>query len=167
MSGKLRTAAEIGRPSTEDGSAIWRIARDSGTLDLNSSYAYLLWCRDFADTSAVVRVDDDVVGFVIGFIRPSEQHTLVVWQIAVEESSRGNGFAGRLLDHLVDRLAVRYLETSITADNTASIALFESLAERRGAVVERAELFHAEQFPDDHDTENLYRIGFPAEVGAP
>lgn len=42
-------------PRIEDGAAIWRIARDSGSLDLNSSYSYLLWCRDFADTTVVAR----------------------------------------------------------------------------------------------------------------
>lgn len=34
---------------------MWRIARDSQALDLNSSYSYLLWCRDFAGTSLVAR----------------------------------------------------------------------------------------------------------------
>ncbi|MGY5138554.1 diaminobutyrate acetyltransferase, partial [Streptomyces nigrescens] len=41
---------KLDTPRVEDGAAIWRIARDSKTLDLNSSYSYLLWCRDFAAT---------------------------------------------------------------------------------------------------------------------
>ena len=45
----------IDRPHVVDGAALWRIAKDSGNLDLNSSYSYLLWCRDFAGTSAVAR----------------------------------------------------------------------------------------------------------------
>lgn len=45
-------------PRVEDGAAIWRIARDSKALDLNSSYSYLLWCRDFAATSVVARDAD-------------------------------------------------------------------------------------------------------------
>lgn len=40
---------------------MWRIARDSGVLDLNSSYAYLLWCTDFPSTSAVARVDGEPI----------------------------------------------------------------------------------------------------------
>ncbi|MFD5542176.1 diaminobutyrate acetyltransferase, partial [Streptomyces sp. NPDC127079] len=35
----------VDRPSVTDGAALWRIAKDSGNLDLNSSYSYLLWCR--------------------------------------------------------------------------------------------------------------------------
>ncbi len=159
----------IEKPSAGDGSALWRIARDSGKLDLNSSYAYLLWCRDFADTSAVVRVGGEVVGFVIGFIRPADPATVVVWQIAVDAGQRGRGFAGKLLDHLVERLAdhgVRYVETTITPDNTASIALFDALARRWGAVREATALFAEDAFPDDHDREDLHRIGplLPAAV---
>ena len=49
-------------PTKADGAALWRIARDSQKLDLNTPYAYLLWCRDFADTSVVAKVDGQPVG---------------------------------------------------------------------------------------------------------
>jgi L-2,4-diaminobutyric acid acetyltransferase len=149
----------IDRPSTEDGAAIWRIARDSGKLDLNSSYAYLLWCHDFADTSAVARVDGDVVGFVIGYRRPVAPDTVVVWQIAVDAGQRGKGTAAALLDALVRRTGVRQVETTITPDNEVSNALFRSLADRWGAQMRVAGEFAAGEFPDEHETEVLYRIG--------
>jgi L-2,4-diaminobutyric acid acetyltransferase len=149
----------IDRPSTRDGAAIWRIARDSRKLDLNSSYAYLLWCHDFADTSAVARVGDDVVGFVIGYRRPAAPDTVVVWQIAVDAGQRGRGTAAALLDDLVRRTGVRHIETTITPDNDASNALFRSLATRWGAEMSVVGEFAAREFPDDHETEVLYRIG--------
>lgn len=149
----------IDRPSTEDGATIWRIARDSGKLDLNSSYAYLLWCHDFADTSAVARVGEDVVGFVIGYRRPTARDTVVVWQIAVDAGQRGRGTAAALLDAIVRTTGVRHLETTITSDNDASNALFRSLADRWGAQMRVAGEFAARKFPDDHETEVLYRIG--------
>jgi L-2,4-diaminobutyric acid acetyltransferase len=153
---------EIEQPSVEDGGAIWRIARDSGKLDLNSSYAYLMWCHDFADTSLVARVGDEVVGFVIGYRRPTAPDTVVVWQVAVDSSQRGRGTAGALLDALVDRLAddgVRHMETTITPDNAPSQALFASLARRWGAAMDRAGTFDAGDFPDEHESEVRYRIG--------
>jgi L-2,4-diaminobutyric acid acetyltransferase len=153
---------EIDHPSTLDGGAIWRIARDSGKLDLNSSYAYLLWCHDFAETSLVARVGDEVVGFVIGYRRPTAPDTVVVWQIAVDRSQRGRGTAGALLDALVSRLAddgVRHMETTITPDNTASNSLFASLARRWGAAMDRAGSFDSGEFPDDHESEVRFRIG--------
>ncbi|WP_018682485.1 diaminobutyrate acetyltransferase [Actinokineospora enzanensis] len=161
MSGETHDI-HIAEPSTSDGSELWRIARDSRTLDLNSSYAYLLWCRDFADTSAIAWRAGRPVGFVIGFVRPTEPETVVVWQIAVDGDQRGLGVAGRLLDHLLDRLAprgVRHLETTISPGNDASIALFQALARRRGADLRRAGLFAPAHFPDDHEAEDLYRIG--------
>ncbi|MEU6808573.1 diaminobutyrate acetyltransferase [Streptomyces sp. NPDC046831] len=145
--------------------ALWRIAKDSGTLDLNSSYSYLLWCRDFAATSVVARGADGLpVGFVTGYVRPDRPHTLLVWQVAVDSAYRGRGLAARLLDALTARVAAErgltVVETTITPGNTASERLFTSFAARHGVAVAREVLFAAEQFPDGpHDPEVLYRIG--------
>ncbi|MET9429288.1 diaminobutyrate acetyltransferase [Streptomyces sp. NPDC003036] len=154
---------EVDAPRVEDGAAIWRIARDSKVLDLNSSYSYLLWCRDFAGTSLVARgADGEPIAFVTGYIRPERPGTLVVWQVAVDHAHRGRGLAGVLLDALTVRLAgrgVHTVETTITPDNTASDRLFTSYAERRGASVEREVLFDGGLFPEGtHEPEVLYRI---------
>ncbi len=150
-------------PTVEDGAAIWRIARDSKTLDLNSSYSYLLWCRDFARTSVVARDRDaKPVGFVTGYLRPTRPDTLVVWQVAVDHSHRGRGLAAAMLDGLAERVrvqGVRQIETTITPDNEASNRLFTSFGERHGATVTRRVLFDGGHFPDGHDPEVLYRIG--------
>ncbi|KAA0931558.1 diaminobutyrate acetyltransferase [Streptomyces apricus] len=155
----------IDRPHITDGAALWRIAKDSRTLDLNSSYSYLLWCRDFAGTSAVARTaDGEPVAFVTGYIRPERPHTLLVWQVAVDAAQRGRGLAAALLDGLTRRTAERHeltsLETTISPGNTASERLFTSYAARHGADVEREVLFDTGHFPDGpHDPEVLYRIG--------
>ncbi len=149
---------------------MWRVARDSGKLDLNSSYAYLMWCRDFAETSVVARMGSDgtaVVGFVTGYIRPQAPETLVVWQVAVDAAYRGYGLAGRMLHRLADRLVPQgasALETTITPANEASIALFNGFARGRSAEISREELFPADVFPDEHETEILFRISplYPA-----
>ncbi|KUO22546.1 diaminobutyrate acetyltransferase [Streptomyces dysideae] len=155
----------IDRPSVADGAALWRIAKDSGNLDLNSSYSYLLWCRDFAGTSAVARgADGEPVGFVTGYVRPERPHTLLVWQVAVDAAYRGHGLAAALLDGLTSRVGAERglssVETTITPGNTASERLFISYAARHGAAVEREVLFDTGLFPDGpHDPEVLYRIG--------
>jgi L-2,4-diaminobutyric acid acetyltransferase len=152
----------IETPRVADASSLWRITRDSGALDLNSSYAYLLWCHDFADTSVVARTTSGVVGFVTGYLRPAAPDTLMVWQVAVDASCRGRGVAAQLLDGLLDRVVpsgVRYLETTVTQDNDASNRMFRSLAARRSAAIERSALFASGDFPDGHDTEFRYRIG--------
>ncbi len=147
------------------GGEMWRIARDSGTLDLNSSYAYLLFCRDFPRTCRIATVEGEVAGFVLGNLRPARPDCVFVWQIAVDERFRGKQVGGRLLDGLVDGLTrsdtpVRSMETTITEDNSASQRLFLKFAERWGdAPVRKRPLFTAEHFPDGHDAEPLYEIG--------
>ncbi|MEV7285969.1 diaminobutyrate acetyltransferase [Streptomyces sp. NPDC093252] len=156
---------QIDRPSVADGTALWHLAKESGNLDLNSSYAYLLWCRDFSATSAVARAGDGTpVGFVTGYLRPDRPGTLLVWQVAVAAAHRGRGLAARLLDALTARIAAERpltgVETTITPGNTASERLFTAYADRHGARVEREVLFGAELFPDGpHAPEVLYRIG--------
>jgi L-2,4-diaminobutyric acid acetyltransferase len=149
----------VASPEITDGSACWRLAAASGVLDVNSRYAYLLWCRDFAATSVVARNGGEVIGFVTGYLRPSDQETLLVWQVAVDEQARGLGVAAAMLDALVERLPVSHVETTITPDNAASVALFTAFARRVGAPVQRSELFGSDLLGTDHEPEVLFRIG--------
>src|SRR5919198_5457177 len=144
-------------PGDDDGREMWRIARDTNVLDVNSPYSYLLWCRDFADSSVVARdIGDRVCGFITGFIRPRSADTLFVWQVAVDQAYRGRGLAKRMLDHLGDRMTAegrRYLEATVTPDNLPSSRLFEAFARDRGYALERRTLFTQEQFPRGHQPE--------------
>ncbi|GAB2535397.1 diaminobutyrate acetyltransferase [Nocardia heshunensis] len=160
---------DIREPVLADGAHMWRIATDSRVLDTNSSYAYLLWCRDFTDTTRVVEIDGEVAGFVIGYTRPAWPHTLFVWQVAIDHPHRGRGLAVAMLEALLDRCAaqgITQLETTVSPDNPASVAMFSAVARRRGAALTRTPLFTADQFPDGHQPEDLYRIApiTPQEV---
>lgn len=161
---------KLDTPRVEDGAAIWRIARDSQVLDLNSSYSYLLWCRDFASTSVVARdAQGEPAAFITGYIRPERPETLVVWQTAVDDKHRGRGLAAALLDRLAGRVArefaVKRLEATVTPDNTPSNRLFTSFAERHRAPLAREVLFDTGLFPDKgHEPEVLYLIG-PFDTG--
>ncbi|EOM76432.1 acetyltransferase [Rhodococcus rhodnii LMG 5362] len=149
------------RPQISDGVRLWEIARDTEVLDLNSSYAYVLWCRDFADTSIVATVDDRPVGFVTGYRRQSAPDTLMVWQVAVDSEQRGRRIAGRMLHALLDDVAtagIDRLETTISPDNTASIALFTGVARDRDRTITRQDLFSPNDFPEGHEAEDLYSI---------
>ncbi|MFB7588865.1 diaminobutyrate acetyltransferase [Streptomyces sp. NPDC056169] len=164
------TTARTTPPTIADGAELWRIARGSGDLDLNSPYSYLLWCRDFADTTSVARdASGRPIGFVTGYLRPDAPETLFVWQIAVEDAHRGSGVAGSLLDDLSARVAADHgisrVEATVTPGNLASDRLFRSYARRHGADVTQEVLFPSAAFPAaGHDSEVLYRIG---PLGAP
>ncbi|MFI8966004.1 diaminobutyrate acetyltransferase [Streptomyces sp. NPDC053493] len=166
-----RADVTIGPAQVTDGADLWRLARGSGELDVNSPYSYLLWCRDFAATTAVARdASGRPVGFVTGYLRPDAPRTLFVWQVAVDDSHRGSGVAGRLLDALSARVAAEHgplrLEATVTPGNAPSDRLFRSFARRHGATVTQEVLFPSAAFPDEsatgtagHEPEVLYRIG--------
>src|SRR5690625_2268712 len=136
------TPIDLRSPSLADGAAMWRLTRDTGVLDLNSSYQYLLWCRDFAETSVVgVTPDQRLMGFVTGFLRPDEPGTLMIWQVAVDSAARGRGLASRMLDYLVETTGVEHLETTVTDDNAASKQQIDSIAYRHEAMNTVSPLF--------------------------
>lgn len=138
---------------------MWQLTKDTGVLDLNSSYSYLLWCRDFAQTSIVAEIDGQLAGFITGYLRPDEPHTLMVWQVGVSEIARGQRIASRMLDQLIAQTGASTMETTITDDNAASKRLFGSFADRHGAQHTTTPLFTPDLYPDGHDTEYLHRIG--------
>ncbi|KAA8967737.1 diaminobutyrate acetyltransferase [Mycobacterium sp.] len=153
---------DLRAPTVADGPALWRLAANSPALDVNSAYAYLLWCRDFAQTSVIATLDGSPVGFVTGYRRPDQPDTLMLWQVLVAAAHRGAGTAGRMIDHMVRRLhpdGVTHLEASVTPGNLASQRLFEAFARRWRARLERSELFGTDLFPDQHASEILFRIG--------
>jgi len=177
----MSTAITFRAPVAADAAELWRLARDSGSLDLNSPYAYLLWCTDFADTSVVAgpgdarvadpaRVadaahDGDVVGFVGGYRPPTDPDHAFVWQVAVAGDQRGRGLGRRLLSAFLARPGnrdARWLTATVTPDNAASLALFEGFAADLGVGCHRSERFGTELFPAEtgvHQPELALRIG--------
>lgn len=156
----------FGSPTPTEGAELWNLAREVGNLDVNSRYAYVLWCRDFAATSVVARDPLGVIaGFVTGYRRPDAPDVYFVWQVAVAPGFRRRGLARRMLDHAVLRMrsnGVRYVETTVTPDNKASMRLFESFAQANGADLTRDVLFSEQELGSGHEPEVLHRIGpFP------
>ena len=148
-------------PVAADGERMWEIARDSGVLDLNSEYAYVLWGAEFSDSSVVVTDGGRVVGFVTGFRRPSEPDTIIVWQVGVDADQRGKGLAARMLHVLMDRLAplgVVRLRTTISPDNEASQRTFGAVARDRGMEFTRTDYLSADLLGEGHEPEDLYTI---------
>lgn len=150
-------------PRVVDGLAVWRLVKEAGTLDLNSTYAYLMVCRDFSDTCILAERAGRLAGFVIGYKPPAKPDTVFVWQVGVAPDARGLGLGSRVLDRLLASEAcanVRFLETNVTPSNRPSRALFGSLARRLVAPLEEHEGFESELFPDPtHEPERLLRIG--------
>jgi len=150
-------------PRPGDAAELWRLVRNGGSLDLNSPYVYLLICTDHAATSVVATDEhDEPVGFVAAYRPPPDPDAAFVWQIGVAERARGQGLAKRLLMAMVSREAngdAQQLTATVTPDNTASLALFRSVALDLSAEIEEHERFPAEVFPEGHEPEVELRIG--------
>jgi L-2,4-diaminobutyric acid acetyltransferase len=153
----------MGSPRVRDGAAIHRLVASCEPLDLNSTYAYLLLCRHFADTCVRAEDKGQTVGFVSAYRPPGREDVIFVWQVAVSAELRGQGLARRMLRELLSRPALAgcsYLETTVSPSNEPSLKLFHRLAREMGAPVARQAMFEEADFGDErHESETLIRIG--------
>jgi len=123
-----------------------------------------MWSKYFNKTSIIAENEnDEVIGFVSGFLQPESPDTLFVWQVAVDPNYRGNGLATTLIEQLLNKLqseGVCYLEATVTPSNIPSSNLFKGIANKFDTNCTIFECFSKEQFPDQsHEPEMTYRIG--------
>ncbi|MDO8909836.1 MAG: diaminobutyrate acetyltransferase [Pseudohongiella sp.] len=153
----------IRQPAPDDGIAVHNLIRKSAFLDDNSLYCYLVLCTHFSETSVIATLGDDLAGVVTAYIPPQQPDTLFVWQVAVDTAAQGRGLASSMLNHILERDTMRrinYVETTVTADNHASRAMFMSLARRYKAQVAESVMFDRDKhFLNLHDSEHKLRIG--------
>jgi len=146
-----------------DGGAIWEVVRDSGTLDVNTSYAYMLLAAHFGDTCAIAERDGRPVGMATGYQVPGRPDAVFLWQIGMRPEAQGQGLGKRLIQHflwLPGALNSNRLETTITVANAASRALFQSVAKALNTNCHVSPFFTEELFPDPgHEAEELFEIG--------
>ncbi|OEV04306.1 GNAT family N-acetyltransferase [Streptomyces oceani] len=149
-------------PLPEDSPAAWKLAENTPDLDSNSLHYYALWFLDFADGSLVVTLNDELIGFLTGYRRPDEPETYFVRQTAVNPR-RGIPFLREKLfqaaaDQEVAR-GVRYVETTVCAENKSIIMMLKRFADKHSASIETRVLFPSVLFSEIHHDEVLYRIG--------
>jgi L-2,4-diaminobutyric acid acetyltransferase len=165
--GAGETSAGSGRvvfrtPVPEDGLAVWRLVESTPGLDSNSPYYYTLWFRDFAESSLIATVDDEVVGLLTGYRRPEAPDTYFVWQTAVSPR-HGIPFLGvKLFQVAADRqvgAGVRFVEATVSSENKAILMVLKQYGKKRSADIRTEVLFPSSMFPDSHHDEVLYRIG--------
>ncbi|MBO6827283.1 MAG: diaminobutyrate acetyltransferase [Sneathiella sp.] len=157
------TGFEITSPCAEDGTDVNLLISKCQPLDENSVYCNLLQCTHFASTSAIAKSGDEVYGFVSGYILPEDPSRLFVWQVAVDEAARGHGLAKKMIFDILSRdvcSEVEELHTTITPSNSASQALFSSIADNLGTDAKSEVVFDKFAHLDgSHESEHLWVIG--------
>jgi L-2,4-diaminobutyric acid acetyltransferase len=161
----------LSKPDSQDGNEVHQLVARCKPLDENSVYCNLLQCDHFADSSIIAKKEGHVVGFVSGYVLPKQPTTLFVWQVAVDERQRGTGLASKMLNSLLERAelaGITHLETTITADNEGSWALFTRLASTLETTLSKRAYYTSEaHFKGEHDTEWLVSVGpFSIKSGA-
>lgn len=150
-------------PGPHDAWAICQLVRQCPPLDTNSTYAYLLQTLHLADSCVVACHDQTLAGYLSAYVPPRQPDLVFVWQIAVAPAWRGQRLAQRMLDELLRRPAVRqcrWLETTITPSNAASLRLFSRLAEQLQTRLYPAQVLPAHLFGNEgHESEQAWRIG--------
>lgn len=159
----MSNTIELRTPTLSDGMEVFRLVERCPPLDANSSYCNFLQCGHFAQTSVAAEMNGELVGFISGYKKPEQEDTLFIWQVAVDEKARGQGLASKMLLHILQRpncQSVNYLETTITADNKGSWALFERLAKTLDADLNSSIFLDKQKHFDGlHDSEALVTIG--------
>lgn len=150
-------------PEVDDGTAIWELVKETGVLDINSAYSYIMLGEYFSDTCLIAEHKGNMVGFVSGFIPQQQPDTLFIWQVAVAGSERGRGLARTLLMKILNQpscAGLNYLECTVTPSNKPSTRLFRGIARELGTELRIKEGFEGELFPEDgHEGERLFQIG--------
>lgn len=147
------------RPTKKDTKSIHRLIKNSKPLDLNSEYLYLLQSTYFSDTCMVAKKNEIVVGFVSGFILPKDKDIFFVWQIAVDNATRGHGIAIKMLKKLFNSPGLAHIKcihTTISPSNTASQKVFEKFADEFDFHKEISVFATKEDFEEAHEDELLY-----------
>ena len=153
---------QIKNPDSDYGYQISELIKNSPPLDLNSTYLYFIQSHYFNKTCAIaVNEIDRVIGFVSVFQDPRKKDTLFIWQVAISKDARGDGLASKLIHFILqEHPHMQFIETTITKDNTSSISLFNKISQELNTnIIEEPFLDKTKHFLNQHDSENLFRIG--------
>jgi len=156
------SSIEIRNPTLSDTREIIELFQNSGKLDVNSSYYYALWIKEWSGTCAVAALDGCIIGALTGFVRPTDPSVYFAWQTCISPATQENNLALRLYEYVLQSLiprGVTHLEMTIDGQNRFVRLMLANLARRYEADVEDGGiLFSTELLANSHYPEELRRI---------
>lgn len=151
------------QPLSQDGIAVNKLIAKCHPLDTNSAYCNLLQCTHFSKTCVIAEINNNVEGFISGYVIPDKPNTLFIWQVAVSKEARALGLASMMIKYILTQNTespIEYIETTITESNKASHGLFNGIASKLGTQINNEVFFDRDiHFHGEHDSEMLFRIG--------
>ena len=150
------------KPQKNDAKEIYQLIQAVGTLDLNSQYLYLLQSTHFQETCSIAIYNNEIVGFVSGYIIPNQEDKLFIWQVAVSNKVRGQNLAMKIIMDIFNRNNsnnnIKYILSTVSPSNKASQRVFEKVANHFDTNIENETLFSLDDFIDSHEIEVQYTI---------
>ena len=158
---KKNSGIKITSPSKKYGYALSKLIERCPPLDLNSTYHYLIQSHYFSKSCSVAFESNKVIAFVSGFINPSKNNALFIWQVAIDEDYRGKGLGIELIEFILKQNKnIDSIETTVTENNFASKRMFQKFCGKYQIKLSEKTLFNKEQdFSNEHDSEILLKIG--------
>lgn len=148
------------KPLKNNAKDIYNLIKRGGVLDLNSEYLYLLQCTHFSETCSVATFNDEIIGFVSGYLLPNKSDTLFIWQVAVDERFRGQNIAFKTIMNIFNSNEnIKYILSTVSPSNKSSQRVFEKLANHFNTKIENETTFSLEDFLNSHEIEVQYLIG--------
>ncbi|OCM00355.1 L-2,4-diaminobutyric acid acetyltransferase [Aliarcobacter thereius] len=151
------------KPDKSNSKEIFKIIKESRTLDLNSEYLYLLLSTHFQDSCSLAFIKDELASLVLAYYLPNESKTLFIWQIATKKEFRGNNLTLKLLEDIVSRKEINKLITTVNPNNIASSKIFEKFAKNNNSELTKSILFSKDDFLNSHEDEVLFTIHLKGE----
>lgn len=152
----------IKNPVKSDAKKIYSLAKKTKILDVNSEYLYLLQTTHFKYTCCVAQIDNEVLGFVSGYIHPQHDDVLFIWQVGVDDALRGKNIAGQMISYLLKTnflREIKYIHTTISPSNLASQRVFQKFAKKFNTTIKEEPMFEVKDFHNAHENEVLYTVG--------
>jgi L-2,4-diaminobutyric acid acetyltransferase len=150
-------------PQKKDAKRIVDLIKTGGTLDLNSEYLYLLQTTHFNETCCVAVCEDEIIGFVSGYLVPNEEEKLFIWQVAVSSKFRGQNLAKQIIMDIFNRnnlkKQIKYILSTVSPSNKSSQRVFEKVSIDFDTDIKSKTLFSLNDFIDAHEEEVQYLIG--------
>ena len=151
------------KPQKNDVKEIVNLIKLGGNLDLNSEYLYLLQSIHFNETCSIATFNDEIVGFVSGYLVPKEQEKLFIWQVAVSNKFRGQNLALKIIMDIFNRnnlkKQIKYILSTVSPSNKSSQRVIEKIATDFNTNIKNETLFSLDDFIDAHEIEVQYTIG--------
>ncbi|OCL97232.1 diaminobutyrate acetyltransferase [Arcobacter porcinus] len=151
------------KPDKSNSKEIFKIIKESKTLDLNSEYLYLLLSTHFKDSCSLAFINGELASLVLAYYLPNETKTLFIWQIATKEKFRGKNLTLKILEDIVSRKEINKLITTVSPDNIASRKIFEKFARNNNSEIKKSILFSKDDFINSHEDEVLFTINLKGE----